>query len=43
MRRLAIPEAAIEREAFELQQIRVGKTHNRRVLGSMNDAVVQLG
>jgi Domain of unknown function (DUF6933) len=42
MRRLEIPEAAIEREAFELQQIRVGKTNNRRVLGSMNDAVLLL-
>ena len=42
LRRLEFPEAAVEREIFQLQQVRIGETRNRRVLGSMNDAVVQL-
>lgn len=42
LHRLEIPKAAIERETFHLQQIGVGKTNNRRVLGSMNDAVLQI-
>lgn len=40
LRRLELPTEAIEREAFHLQQIRIGKTKSRRVLGSMNDATV---
>jgi len=40
LRRLEIPKEAVERETFHLQQVRIGKTKNRRVLGSMNDATV---
>jgi hypothetical protein len=42
LRRLEIPKEAVERETFHLQQIRIGKTKNRRVLGSMNDAALQV-
>jgi hypothetical protein len=42
LKRIEIPADAVEREAFHLQQVRIGKTRNRRVLGSMNDAVVML-
>ena len=42
LQRLEVPEAAVEREIFQLQQVRIGKTRSRRVLGSMNEAVVQL-
>jgi hypothetical protein len=42
LRRLEIPNAVVEREALHLQQIRIGKTRDRRVLGSMNDAAVQI-
>ena len=42
LRRLEIPQAAIERETFHLQQIRIGKTQSRRVLGSMNDTVMMI-
>jgi len=42
LRRLDFPKEAVERETFHLQQIRIGNTRNRRVLGSMTDAVVQL-
>jgi len=42
LRRLGIPNEAVERETFHLQQIRIGKTKNRRVLGSMNDATLQV-
>ena len=38
LRRLEIPREAIERETFHFQQVRIGKTRSRRVLGSMNDA-----
>ena len=42
LRRLEVPGAAVEQETFQLRQVRIGKTRNRRVLGSMNEAVVQL-
>jgi hypothetical protein len=42
LRRLGTPAAEVEREAFHLQRIRLGKTRNRRVLGTMNDAAWQL-
>jgi len=40
LRRMEIPKEAVERETFHLQQVRIGKTKSRRVLGSMNDATV---
>jgi hypothetical protein len=42
LRRLYVPTEAVEREAFHLQKIRLGKTKNRRVLGTMNDAAWNL-
>jgi hypothetical protein len=42
LRRLGLPAEAVEREAFHLQKIRLGKTKNRRVLGTMNDAAWNL-
>jgi hypothetical protein len=42
LRRLEIPAELAEREAFHVQQIRVGKTRSRRVLGTMNDAAWNL-
>lgn len=40
---LGVDEAAIRRELQEMQAWRFGKTANRRVLGSMNDLIFQLG
>ena len=42
LHRLEIPAPAVEKESFHIRQIRIGKTQNRRVLGSMNDAAVQI-
>ncbi|MBW2731525.1 MAG: hypothetical protein JRH20_03975 [Deltaproteobacteria bacterium] len=42
LRRLDIPQASLERETFHLQQIRVGKTKSRQVLGTMNDTALQV-
>ncbi len=42
LRRQGVLSEPLEREAFHLQVIHVGKTRDRRVLGSMNDAAWQL-
>lgn len=42
LRRLEIPAAHVECEAFHLQKIALGKTRCRRVLGTMNDAAWNL-
>lgn len=38
--RLEFPQSVIEAEGLHLQDIRIGKTNNRRILGSMNDAAL---
>jgi hypothetical protein len=42
LRRIGAPTETVEREAFHLQRIQLGKTRNRRVLGTMNDAAWNL-
>jgi hypothetical protein len=42
LRRLEIPEAAVQREISEMEAYEFAPTNNRRVLGSMNDLAVQI-
>lgn len=42
LRRLEVPAASVECEAFHLQNVRLGRTRCRRVLGTMNDAAWNL-
>ena len=40
--RIGIPQAAVRAEAREMEEVRVGPTANRRVLGCMNEAAFTL-
>jgi hypothetical protein len=37
LRRLELPAEAVQREAFQMGQVKIGKTRSRKVLGSMNE------
>jgi hypothetical protein len=40
--RIGIPHAAVQAEAREMEEFKIGATANRRVLGCMNDAAFTL-
>jgi hypothetical protein len=40
--RIGIPHAAVQAEAREMEELQIGATANRRVLGCMNDAAFML-
>ena len=37
LRRIDVPAQALEREAFQMGDIKIGKTRSRKILGSMNE------